>query len=250
MRMKKTLIYVAILGLYMATASYAQESEPTKPEATEVWEPRVPVVDATGIPSDAVVLFDGSNFDAWESAVDGGAVEWILNPDGSMTVKDQAGDIQTKELFGDIQLHLEWRSNPNNKAKGQARSNSGVFLQGLYEVQVLDNNNNPTYTNGQAASIYKQSPPLAQALAPTGMWNTYDIIYRAPQFDAQGKKTKSATITVLHNGVLVQDHFEIQGTTEYIGWPKNKAHGPGPLKLQDHKDQSGVSYRNIWIRNI
>ena len=91
---------------------------------------------------------------------------------------------------------------------------------------------------------------MAQALAPTGMWNTYDIIYRAPQFDAQGKKTKSATITVLHNGDLVQDHFEIQGTTEYIGWPKNKAHGPGPLKLQDHKDQSGVSYRNIWIRNI
>lgn len=248
--MKRTAIYIAILGLCLGSTTYAQETEPTKPEETEVWEPRVPVVDATGIPSDAIVLFDGSNFDAWESAVDGGAVQWILNPDGSMTVKDQAGDIQTKELFGDIQLHLEWRSNPNNKAKGQARSNSGVFLQGLYEVQVLDNNDNPTYVNGQAASIYKQSAPMAQALSPTGMWNTYDIIYRAPQFDAQGKKTKSATITVLHNGVLVQDHFEILGTTEYIGWPKNKAHGPGPLKLQDHKDQSGVSYRNIWIRKI
>ena len=236
--------------LLITPALMAQDKEPTDPKETEVWEPRVPVVNPTAVPSDAIVLFDGSNFDQWKSSRTGGAVAWNLNEDGSMTVKDKTGDIETKQNFGDIQLHLEWRSNPDNMAEGQARSNSGVFLQGRYEVQVLDNNDNPTYVNGQAASIYKQSPPLAQALVKTGEWNTYDIIYRAPKFDEAGKKLQSATITVLHNGVLVQDHFEIQGTTEYIGWPKNEAHGDGPIKLQDHEDKSGVSYRNIWVRKI
>jgi len=236
--------------LLITPALWAQDKEPTDPKETEVWEPKVPIVDPRGVPSDAIVLFDGSNFDLWESAKEGGAVKWIQNADGSMTVKDKTGDIQTKENFGDIQLHIEWRSNPDNNAKGQAKSNSGVFLQGRYEVQVLDNNDNPTYVNGQAASIYKQSAPLVQALVPTGEWNAYDIIYRAPKFDASGNKTKSATITVLHNGVLVQDHFEIQGTSEYIGWPKNVAHGDAPIKLQDHNDNSGVSYRNIWVRKL
>ena len=173
-----------------------------------------------------------------------------MNDDGSTTVKDKTGDIQTKRSFGSVQLHLEWRSNPDNKAKGQARSNSGVFLQNRYEVQVLDNNENSTYVNGQAASIYKQSAPLVMAAVPTGEWNTQDIIFHAPEFDAKGTKIKSGTITVLQNGILVQDHFELQGTTEYIGWPKNKAHGPAPIKLQDHQDQSGVSYRNIWVREL
>ena len=230
-----------------------EEKVPTKPEETELWEP-VPVEVNTsrknGVPSDAIVLFDGSNLEEWVSASDSTAAKWTLNKDRSMTVKDKTGDIQTKRNFGSVQLHIEWRSSPTNKAKGQARSNSGVFFQNRYEVQVLDNNDNPTYVNGQVASIYKQSIPLVKASVPSGEWNSYDIIYHAPEFDGAGEKTKSATITVLHNGVLVQDHFTILGTSEYIGLPKNDAHGPAPIKLQDHQDQSGVGYRNIWVREL
>lgn len=227
--------------------------EPTKPEETEIWEPKPKVVTVepmTKIPSDAIVLFDGTNFDEWITAKDSTAVKWTLNSDGSMTVKDKTGDIQTKKDFGDVQLHIEWRSSPENTGTNQSKSNSGVFLQSRYEVQVLDNNDNDTYVNGQVGSIYKQSIPLAKASSPTGDWNTYDIIYHAPEFDTDGNKTKSATITVLHNGVLIQDNTEIKGTTEYIGWPKNEAHGKAPLRLQDHGDNSRVSYRNIWVREL
>ena len=115
---------------------------------------------------------------------------------------------------------------------------------------MLDNNDNPTYVNGQVGSIYKQAIPLAMASVPSGEWNTYDIIFHAPEFDEAGNRTKAGTLTVIHNGVLIQDHFELKGTTEYIGWPKNTPHGPGPLRLQDHGDNSGVSYRNIWIRPL
>lgn len=237
----------------MANDTVEKMEEPTKPEETEIWKPKPREVDPygnNGVPSDAIVLFDGTNFDAWLSSKDSTAVKWILNKDGSMTVKDETGDIQTKKEFGSVQLHIEWKSSSEIRADGQNRSNSGVFLQSRYEVQVLDNNNNDTYVNGQVGAIYKQSIPLAKASVPTGEWNSYDIIYHAPEFDDTGKKTKSATITVLHNGVLIQDHFQIQGTTEYIGFPKNDPHKKAPLKLQDHQDNSGVSYRNIWIREL
>jgi hypothetical protein len=230
-----------------------EPQEPTKPEETEIWEPKPKVVTVdtkTKIPSDAIVLFDGSNFDEWISSRDSTEVKWNLNGDGSMTVKDKTGDIQTKRNFGDVQLHIEWRSSLENSATNQNRSNSGVFLQNRYEIQVLDNNDNDTYVNGQVGSIYKQAIPLAKASSKTGDWNIYDIIYHAPEFDSDGNKTKSATITVLHNGVLIQDDVEIKGTTEYIGWPKNEAHGDAPIKLQDHQDNSGVSYRNIWVREL
>ena len=209
-------------------------AEPTKPEETEVWgaKPKTVTVDArTGIPSDAIVLFDGTNFDEWISATDSTAVKWDLNKDGSMTVKDKSGDIQTKRNFGSVQLHLEWRSNPAKRLSGQNRSNSGVFLQNRYEVQILDNNDNGTYVNGQVGAIYKQAIPLAKASSPTGDWNAYDIIYHQPVFDDKGKLAEKATITVLHNGVLVQDHFQIQGTTEYIGWPKNNVHRKTTYKI-------------------
>ena len=186
----------------------------------------------------------------WEMANDSSAVVWYLNDDGSMTVKDEAGDIQTKQKFGDVQLHIEWRSPAEVQRDGQNRGNSGIFLSGLYEVQVLDNNDNDTYVIGQVASIYKQHVPLANASGPPGEWNTYDIIYHAPEFNSEGGKTKSGTITVIHNGVLVQDHVEIKGAMTYIGWPKNPPHGKGPLKLQDHGDNSRVSFRNIWIREL
>lgn len=197
--------------------------EPTKPEETEVYEPVPPKVapfGQNGAPSDAIVLFDGSGFDEWIMTNDSSAVVWHLNADGSMTVKDKTGDIQTKRNFGDVQLHIEWRSPAEIQGEGQSRGNSGVFLNNRYEVQVLDNNDNNTYVNGQVASIYKQHIPLAMASVPSGQWNTYDIIYRAPEFNEKGQKVKSGTMTVLHNGVLVQDHAEIKGTTPYIGWPK------------------------------
>ncbi|MEC3905651.1 DUF1080 domain-containing protein [Tamlana sp. 2201CG12-4] len=230
--------------------------EPVKPEETEFYGPVPPIVNPTGqkgVPSDAVILFDGTGFKEWERAEDSGDVLWGLNAkDESMTVSKGGSKInatiQTKRVFGSVQLHIEWKSPEKIKGKGQQRGNSGVFLQGRYEVQVLDNNNNETYVNGQVASIYKQSIPLAMASVPTGEWNTYDIIYHAPQFNDKGEKTKSATITVLHNGVLVQDHYEIKGTTAYIGWPKNPPHGKAPIKLQDHGD--AVSYRNIWVREL
>ena len=229
-------------------------TEPTTPEETEFYKPVPPVVNPhdpiKGAPSDAIILFNGGNLDNWISSRDSTAAKWIVNNDGSMTVNNKTGDIQTVQNFGSIQLHLEWKSPAEVQGKGQSRGNSGVFLNGLYEVQVLDNNDNDTYVNGQVGSVYKQHVPLAMASVPTGEWNTYDIIYHAPVFNDEGDKIKSGTITVLHNGVLVQDNVEIKGTTPYIGWPKNPAHGKGPLKLQDHGDNSRVSYRNIWVREL
>ena len=250
--MKSTLIFLALF--IVANYISAQEKDYTKPEATELWKP-VPTKVAPGnnnsAPSDAIVLFDGTSLDKWISVGDvANTAEWIINKDGSMTVKNGSGDIQTKQVFGDVQLHIEWRNPKEPRANGQNRGNSGVFFQGLYEVQVLDSYDNETYANGQAASVYKQHIPLVNASKPSGEWQTYDIIYHAPEFDEVGRKTKSATVTVFHNGVLVQDNVTIYGTTEYIGIPKNDPHGKGPLKLQDHHDNSGVSYRNIWIREL
>lgn len=256
--MRKILFAALLVVLFSIPELHAQESngleiEPTKAKHTEIWEPRVPVVSVdktSGIPSDAIVLFDGSNLDEWVSSSDAStSAPWILNGDGSMTVKNKSGNIQTKKSFGSVQLHIEWRSPAEVQGTNQNRGNSGVFLQKLYEVQVLDNNDNDTYVNGQVGSIYKWSIPLAMASAPTGEWNTYDIIYHAPIFE-KGYKTTSGTVTVLHNGVLILDHHVILGSTEYIGWPKNKPHGKLPLMLQDHHDNSRVSYRNIWVREI
>ncbi len=243
-----------LLILFVSMGAFAQQEEPTKPEATEFYEPVPPVVTPGkngSAPSDAIVLFDGSNLDSWESTRgEGGAAPWTINKDGSMTVANRTGDIRTKQSFGDVQLHIEWSSPKKVMGSNQSRANSGVFLQERYEVQVLDNNDNATYVNGQVGSIYKQAIPLAMASVPTGEWNSYDIIYHAPKFDALGRVTKKGTITVLHNGVLIQDHHKILGTTEYIGWPKNIRHGKAPIRLQDHGDNSRVSYRNIWVREL
>jgi len=228
--------------------------EPTKPEETEFYQPIPPTVqpkDSRGVPSDAIILFDKDSLVNWVSVADENKMaDWIVNADSSFTVKDKSGDIRTKGEFGDIQLHIEWKSPVEIGGDGQHRANSGIFLQGRYEVQVLDNNDNDTYVNGQVASIYKQHIPLAKASVPTGEWNTYDIIYHAPEFDKRGNKTKSGTMTVIHNGILVQDNVEIKGTTPYIGWPKNEPHGKAPIILQDHGDNSRVSYRNIWVREL
>ena len=230
-----------------------QGKEPTKPEETEVWEPKPPKVkiDKNGVPSDAIVLFDGTNMDQWIIDKDSTEATWTLNKDGSMTVKSGAGNLQTKRNFGSIQLHIEWKSPTEIVGEGQSRANSGVFLQQRYEVQILDNNNgNDTYVNGQVGAIYKQSIPAVNPSVPTGEWNSYDIIFHAPEFDTDGNKTKSGTMTVLHNGVLIHDHFKIQGAAAYIGWPKNNPHGDAPIVLQDHNDGSKPSFRNIWVREL
>ncbi len=226
--------------------------EPTEPEATEKYEPVPPKVapgDAfSAPPSDAVILFDGTSLDGWEPAGEGSEAQWALNDDGSMTVVPGTGDHQTKETFGSCQLHIEWKIPADIEGEGQDRGNSGVFLQGLYEVQILDNHENTTYVNGQAGSIYKQHIPLVNACKPAGEWQSYDIVFRAPKFNEEGERTRAGRFTVFHNGVLIQDHVKIHGTGEYIGWPRNEAHGDGPLKLQDH--DHAVSFRNIWYRPL
>lgn len=215
---------------------------------TEVWTPVPKVVsfNQNDVPSDAIPLL-GNSLSAWRSVKDGGAALWQLK-DGVMTVLPGSGDIRTAENFCDIQLHLEWQSPPADPAKtGQLRNNSGIFLQDKYEVQILDSYQNPTYPNGQAGAVYKQSIPLVNATKPTGQWQVYDIIYKAPRFDGN-KRLSPGYVTVLHNGVLLQNHTEIAGTTEWIGPPQQPAHGCAPLKLQDHGDK--VSFRNIWVRKL
>ncbi|MEZ4986348.1 MAG: DUF1080 domain-containing protein [Saprospiraceae bacterium] len=243
--MKQTLfvLLATMVGTSMLTAQI------TDPKATEVWEPEPRAVQpGNGLtaPSDAYILFDGTNTDQWQH-LNGKQVGWMVK-DGTMTVAKGTGDIQTKKEFGDCQLHLEWRSPSVIEGDGQGRGNSGVFLQGLYEVQILDSYQNRTYSNGQAGAVYKQYIPLVNPLRPVGEWNTYDIIYHAPRFNADGVRVAVGTLTVLINGILVQDHVELQGTTEYIGLPKNAPHGKGPIKLQDHGNP--VSFRNIWIREL
>ena len=243
------LITFAVQRLVMAQIADQKASEKWDPKLTEVWEPEPRVVTpgiATAPPSDAIVLFNGKTTDEWTHE-NGDPVKWEV-ADGAMTVARGAGGIFTKKTFGDFQLHIEWRSPAEVKGEGQGRGNSGVFLQNRYEVQVLDNYGNRTYSNGQAGSIYKQSIPLVNACRPPGEWQTYDIIYTAPRFSADGVKMVPAYVTVIQNGIIVQNHTEIKGTTEYIGLPKNLAHGKGPIQLQDHGDK--VSYRNIWIREM
>ncbi len=238
--------------LFVALFAQVATAQITDPKATEVWNPKPRVVTpgtATQAPSDAIVLFDGSNFSEFVSVKDSAtAVAWTLNADKSMTVGAGKGDIRTKRSFGDCQLHLEFRAPEVVKGEGQGRGNSGVFLQQRYEVQVLDCYQNTTYSNGQTASVYKQTIPLVNACKKPGEWQTYDIIYTAPRFNKDSVLVAPGHVTVMHNGIVVQNHTEIKGTTEYIGLPKNVAHGKAPIQLQDHGDL--VSYRNIWIREL
>jgi len=225
---------------------------PPEPKATEVWFP-VPAKVKPGAtpgaaPSDAIVLFDGKSLDGWKSANTGAAAGWKID-NGEMVVGPGTGDIQTKDAFGDVQLHVEWRDPqlPPDKVN-QDRGNSGIFLQDVYEVQVLDNFENPTYVNGMVGSIYKQYPPLVNATWPAEAWNTYDIIYTAPRFAADGSLTSPARLTVLLNGILVQNNSVLKGGTTYIGAPSYRPHGDMPLRLQDHGHL--VRFRNIWLRKL
>ena len=245
-----TVAGLALLTPALAACAAPQEKlEPwQQAQKTEVWEP-VPEAVETPVgkaPSDAVVLFDGTDLSAWES-VKGGEAAWTLGGD-TVTVKPGTGNIRTKQSFCDVQLHVEWRApQPEEDMDGQKRNNSGVFFQERYEIQVLDSYQNKTYPNGQAASVYKQTIPLVNATRPPGEWQEYDIIFTAPKFDGEALESPGY-VTVIHNGVVVQNHVEIQGTTEWIGAPKYKAHGCAPIQLQDHDNL--VSFRNIWLREL
>lgn len=220
------------------------------PQLTEVWSPIPPVVSAPPgrAPSDAIVLFDGRNADEWESAKDGAAVPWQLE-DGALVVVRKTGDIRTKRRFGDVQLHLEFRTPAMVAGEGQGRGNSGVFFMGLYELQILDSYQNQTYVNGQAASVYKQHIPRVNASRAPGEWQTYDAIFLAPRFDAAGKVLQPAYLTVFHNGVLVHYHVALRGPTAWRGTPSYTSH-PSllPLQLQEHGNP--VAFRHIWIREL
>lgn len=249
----KTFSIVAVLVAGAAVPAFSQQKDiKLPPEATEFWEPEPRVVTPGTSnhlpPSDAVVLFDGTNLDQWKAQKDGGAAPWKIE-DGAFTVVPGTGGIESKESFGDAQIHLEWRSPSVVKGESQGRGNSGFFLMGKYEIQILDSYNNRTYSNGQAASVYKQTPPLVNAMRPPGEWNTYDIIFTAPRFNKDGMLISAARVTVIHNGVLVQNNVEIKGPTEYIGIPNYKAHEEElPFQIQDHGDL--VSFRNIWVRKL
>ncbi len=248
-------ILIASLLVFSAATAGAQNN--MTHEMTEWYTPEPPVVTpGTEIkgggftaPSDAIVLFDGKDLSKWESP-NGGPAEWKVK-DGVITVDKSKGDIQTKEKFNDFQLHIEWRVPKDIEGSDQLRGNSGVYLQGMYEIQVLDNYNNKTYVNGMSGSIYKQSAPLANAMRKPGEWNVYDIIYTAPVFKEDGTYRSRPRVTVIQNGVILQNNTEILGTTEFIGLPRTVKHGAGPILLQSHGDKSQpISFRNIWIRNL
>ena len=242
---KKSTLFIVLLF----TISFVNAQQKGDPKLTEVWEPEPKVVTpgtGTAPPSDAIVLFDGSNLNEWEGK--DGEAQWVIEG-GAMTVKPKTGAIKTKKAFGDVQLHIEWRTPTKIEGEGQGRGNSGIFLQSLYELQVLDSYQNRTYSNGQAGSIYKQHIPLANACRAPGEWQTYDIIYQAPLFKEDGSLGRPARITVIHNGVLVQNNVALLGPSLYIGTPKYEAHDEKlPLMLQDHNNP--VSYRNIWVREL
>lgn len=256
--MKSKLLGLLILNASILNVCIAQKKADHK--ETEWYSP-VPKVITPGktvnpAPSDAIILFDGKNLDEWVPSNPKATSTWSV-VDNAMLVNKSSGDIQTKKTFMDFQLHIEYKIPSNITGTDQARGNSGIFLAavpvgaGGYELQVLDNYQNNTYVNGQAGSIYKQSAPLVNACLPPGEWQTYDVIWTAPRFEEDGKVKSAAHVTVLHNGVLVQNNFELKGDTPWDGLPTYTKHGAAPIKLQAHGDKSEpISYRNIWLREL
>lgn len=254
--MKKTSLLktlIATSSLLLSTFAFSQLERPMEPQPSLVQSA------TAAAPSDAVVLFSGSDLSAWERTSDDEPARWLIE-DGAMTVQEGVGTIKTKQRFGDMQLHLEWRPSAIIEGAGQSRGNSGVFLHSLFELQILDSWENPTYINGQAGSIYLQHPPLVNASKPPGEWQSYDIVFKAPVYDS-GALVSPAFVTVFQNGVLVQDNVEILGAT-YTPKPEYKTQcepysqggriqncsGNMPITLQDHGQV--VSYRNIWVREL
>ena len=247
------MTFCAVLPLCLTAQNHKTKEQKFTAPLTEKWDPEPAMVksnnsqEAVPAPSDAIVLLSPtSGLGAWKQK-NSDQIKWKYK-DGVLTVTPHTGNIYTKENFGDCQLHLEWSVSTERRSHGQGRANSGVFLQSLYEIQILDSYENRTYANGQAGSIYKQSAPLVNPINKPGEWNSYDIIYHAPTFNKDGSIRDNARVTVLFNGVLVQNNTVIQGTTEYIGLPKQIKHGDAPLMIQDHFIE--VRFRNIWIRKL
>jgi hypothetical protein len=263
--MKKLLIVSLILSTSVSSLMFAQQQAavPAPPKAdadkmtpgmTEIWDPEVKIIQPgitnSDSPSDAIVLFNGSDLDREWSDNDGNQSKWTVK-DGALVSVKGAGVIKSKRKFSNFQLHIEWKTPSEVSGESQGRGNSGVFLQELYEVQVLDSYNNRTYRHGQAGSIYKQFAPLVNVSRKPGEWQTYDIIYTAPTFNKDTTTYYTPPrVTVIHNGVLIQNNVSLRGPTEYIGIPEYfvKVHGPGSLVLQDHGNP--VAFKNIWIREL
>jgi hypothetical protein len=239
---KIKLLFTLLISIATTFSAFSQTEKKEYPTRAE---PKVvaPGFD-TAAPSDAIVLFDGTSLSQWVSETDGEA-KWNLE-NGAMTVVKGAGAIFTKQSFGDCQLHIEWRAPETVVSEGQGRGNSGVIFQRRYELQVLDSYNNTTYFDGQAGSIYNQSPPLVNACRKPGEWQTYDVVFMAPRYASNGQLEIPPRITVFQNGVLVQNNFIIKGVSmPYVTFD---AYHKGQLQLQDHGNP--VSYRNIWIREL
>lgn len=236
----------------VAFASVADAQGKWPPNSME--RPRPPVVTPGRAgapvppPSDAIVLFGGTSLAEWQSDSNTPA-RWNVVKGGYMEVAPGKGTIRTRRAFGDVQLHIEWASPVPAQGESQERGNSGVFLMGRYEIQVLDTYHNVTYADGMAGAVYGQTPPLVNASRPPGQWQTYDIAFHRPRFDASGTVTTPARVTVLHNGVLVQDNTEVTGGTVHAAVAKYAPHADRlPLGLQDHGRK--VRFRNIWIREL
>lgn len=249
-----TLSTASISAQVHSTTVPAESPMPMKPEMTEIWEPEVAVVQPAqqlgDAPSDAIILFDGTDLNQWASAKDTTvAAPWKIVDNDHFEVVPGSGNLQTKMKFGDCQLHIEFSAPDMVEGASQGRGNSGVFLQNRYELQILDSYQNRTYRNGQAGSIYKDHAPLVNAMRSPEEWNSYDIIYRAPRFKEDGRLDAPATISVLHNGVLVQNNSAINGNTYNVGlhnYPS--AHGEDVISLQDHNNKT--QFRNVWIRRL
>jgi len=247
-------------ALTLICAAPPAAAQTPKPADTEAYQP-VPAAVTPGPrdsdpPADAIVLFNGRDLSQWVSTRDKSAAGWSV-ADGVLTVRKAAGNIETRQAFGSFQLHLEWRVPAGVTGTGQGRGNSGLFLASTgagdagYELQILDSQNNATYVNGQAASIYKQSIPLVNASRRPGEWQSFDVIWTAPVFTAEGTLKDPARITALHNGVLVQNNFVLPGETRFLGQPFYRAYGRSPIKLQAHGDPSPpIGFRNIWVRPL
>jgi hypothetical protein len=218
-----------------------------RPQPTVVDPGQYPYKNSINVPTGSVTLYDGSGLEGWRS-VNGGPAKWNITH-GNLEVVPKTGNIASVQTFGDVQLHVEWRTPMPAKGDGQERGNSGIFFMGLYELQVLDSFDNKTYPDGQAGAIYGQFPPLVNPARPPGEWQTYDVIFHRPHFDDAGKMVKPARFTVIYNGLLVQDNVELSGPTANGSRPPYAKHADSlPIVLQDHGNL--VQYRNIWARRL